>query len=141
MCYMSKNHSRWMHHPKFNHWKSGHRNRPTFMSGWNYPPVNVQELDDKYELFVYASGYQKGDFTINVVTDALVISAQAKSEEGTKFDWRRKEFDTGAFERKFALPEGVDVENIQAKYRDGVLTIELPKLEGFETKRMSVEIG
>ncbi len=138
---MSNNHSRRMHHPRFQNWKKSHASRPTFMSGWNYPPVNVLELDEKYELSVYASGYDKADISIDVVKDTLIISAEQKNDDSGSFGWRRREFATAGFERKFGLPEGVDVDGIAAKYSDGILEITLPKLSGFETKRTSVEVG
>lgn len=138
MCYRSSHHHKWMHHPKFRHYKKHHHRG---MHGrWQYPPVNVQEHDDHYQLLVYASGYQKEDFSISIVGEALVIKASGPDQNVEDTNWRRKEFYSGAFERRFQLPEGVDVEAISAKYDNGVLELTLPKQSGFETVRKSIDI-
>ena len=140
MCYLSRYHSKGMYHPRFKNSKRGHFSRQSFMSGWNYPPINVQEFDDKFELTVYVSGYEKDDFSINIVKDTIVICGDRKDSEADSFSWRRREFDASGFERKFGLPEGIDVDAITAKYVDGILEVSLPKLSGFETNRKAVEI-
>jgi len=137
---MSKYHSRCMDHPRFHHWKKHHSNKSSAANKWNYPPVNVHEFDDKYELYVYASGYEKKDFSINIVEDALVISAKQEGSSENDPTWRRREFSAGGFERRFGLPDGIDKDNIQAKYVKGILEIVLPKLSGFETVRQSISI-
>ncbi len=139
MC-RSSHYNKWTNHPKFRYWKGHHHGRAAYQSRWQYPPVNVQELDDQYQLFVYASGFKKEDFSVSIVADSLVIKAEGKESETAHTGWRRQEFYTGGFERRFQLPEGVDVDHIQARYQEGVLELTLPKQSGFETIRKSVDI-
>lgn len=105
---------------------------------WNNPPVNVREMDDKYELFVYAAGRTKEDFQIAVADGVLILKSDAKKDHA---EWRRQEFALEGFKRRFELPEGADVEGIEAKYENGVLVITLPKLEDFHTKRRTVDVA
>ena len=106
------------------------------------PPVNVEEFDDKYELSVFAAGYSKGDFNVNLENDELVVSAKVSETQGAENgNWRRKEFRPRGFERHFILNEKVDKDAVSAKYKDGVLTITLPKLSGFETTRAEIKIS
>ena len=105
------------------------------------PKVNVRELDDRYELFVYAAGYHKADFKVDLQDNTLIISATKQKAAETDTNWRRQEFRPKSFERQFELNEQVDKENITAKYEDGILKITLVKLEGFETFRRAVDIN
>ena len=119
-------------HPRKRAWRS------KFNASFNYPPANVRELDDKYELYLYAPGYEKSDFIIALIDDRLSISVkEKKKEEG---NWRRQEYSQREFVREFALSEKVDKSAIVAKYENGVLILSIPKLEEFETSRQEIEI-
>jgi len=109
-----------------------------FASSFNTPPVNVRELDDKYELHLFAPGLEKSDFVISVADQVLSISVDAKnSDQG---NWKRIEHVFKGFDRKFELNEKIDTAAITAKYENGVLVVSLTKLEGFETSRQEIEI-
>jgi len=116
--------------------KFGHHHR-----GGHFPKVNVQELDDRYELFVYAAGYSKADFKVDLSDNTLIIAATNTSKTESNYNWRRQEFRPRKFERQFELNEKIDKESITAKYEDGILKVTLSKLEGFETMRREVEIN
>ena len=136
MCHNRAFHKNWKNHPsaKFR----GHQGHPMkkfwkerFNAAFNYPPANVQELDDKYILYLYASGYEKSDFLIATIDNTLTISVE-KKQSIASIDWRRQEFSPHSFERRFELNEKIDISAISAKYENGVLIVTLPKLEGFE---------
>ena len=134
MCYRSMHHPHWKKHYA-KHWGTHHRYS-------NIPPVNVKETDTNYQILVYAAGYQKADFQVSIEDESLVISvAKGAGEHLNDTDWRRQEFKAGAFERQFELNEKVDKSNVEATYQDGILTITLPKLPGFETIRQDIQIG
>lgn len=119
--------------------KSGNRGfKSRFPSSFNFPPANVRELDDKYELYLFAPGYEKSDFIIALIDNRLSISVKEKEE--VKEDWKRKEYSNGDFLRQFELSEKVNKEGIVAKYDKGVLILSLPKLEEFETSRQEINI-
>ncbi len=102
------------------------------------PPANVRELDDKYELYLFAPGYEKGDFLIALMDDTLSVSVEKTSDQDG--NWKRKEFSPAGFIRQFQLNEKIDKESIVAKYENGVLILSLPKMEGFETMRKEIEV-
>ena len=109
-----------------------------FQTSHNYPPANVRELDDKYELYLFAPGYEKSDFIIAIVDDRLSISVKEKDQlDG---NWKRVEFSQREFVRQFELSDKVDKESIIATYEKGVLILSLPKLEEFETSRQEIKI-
>ena len=97
------------------------------------PAVNIKEDNDKFTLELAAPGMKKDDFHINVEKDVLTISSEREKEkEEKKEDFARREFFYSSFKRSFNLPDTVDVENIKADYKNGILNISLPKKE--ETK-------
>jgi len=103
------------------------------------PPVNVRELDDKYELHLFAPGYEKEDFLIAMVDKNLSISVEDKKEDQTS--WRRMEYNPQGFVRQFELNEKIDPKAISAAYNNGVLIISLAKLEGYESDRQEIKIS
>ena len=121
-----------MTHPGRRAWRS------RYQSSFNYPPANVREMDDKYELYLFAPGYEKSDFIIALIDERLSISVKEKTEE--EGNWRRKEFTQRDFVREFELSEKVDKSAIVAKYENGVLILSIPKLEEFETDRKEITI-
>lgn len=104
----------------------------------NQPPVNVRETDNSYELFLYAAGYDKGDFKISVTDQVLTISVESKQD--AESNWKRQEYQQNGFTRQFELNEKTDTSAIAATYQDGVLMLSLPKLEGFETTHKEITI-
>ncbi|GAB3991173.1 Hsp20/alpha crystallin family protein [Spirosoma daeguense] len=99
----------------------------------NVPAVNVKETETAFQLELAAPGLKKENLKINVENNRLTISynTESKSEETTE-KFTRQEFGFTSFERSFSLPKTVNADQIKAAYTDGILTVELPKVE--ETK-------
>lgn len=96
----------------------------------NVPAVNVKENETAFVLELAAPGLKKEDLKVNVVNNNLTIiykSAEKSDETTEKFT--RQEFGFTSFERSFRLPKTVNADAIKAAYTDGVLTVELPKVE------------
>lgn len=112
------------------------------MSAWSYPPVNVEELDDCYEIQLFAAGYVKGDFKISLEGNTMRIAVEKPdNEESEKRYSRQLQFKPGNFERYFELNDKIDTEAIVAKYEEGVLKVTLPKLAGSETTRQNIDVN
>lgn len=120
----------------------GHRRKKAwkekFAASFNTPPANVRELDDKYELHLFAPGLEKSDFIIALIDHVLSITVKEKTDDNG--NWKRLEYSLNGFVRQFELSEKVDKTAIEAKYEKGVLIVSLAKLEGFETTRQEIEI-
>ena len=102
-------------------------------------PVNVKETKDAYQLEVVAPGFEKNDFNVNLEKNILTISAEKKTEFGNKDEKQiLKEYNYHSFKRSFTVDEKVDAEKIEAKYVNGVLTLNLPRKE--EVKASAKEI-
>ena len=100
------------------------------------PAINVKESDKGYIVELAAPGMTKEDFCVHINDEGNLIikmeSKQEKKEEGTNVRYLRREFSYSKFEQTLILPDDVDKEKIAARVENGVLTVELPKME--ETK-------
>jgi HSP20 family protein len=109
-----------------------------FSDGADYtiPAVNISESEKKFEIEVAAPGLNKEDFNIKIENDLMTISSEKKSKEDQKEEGRfmRREFGFRSFSRSFSVPESVDQDKIKATHKNGVLTIELPKMEESKMK-------
>lgn len=112
---------------------------------WNnrkMPAVNISETKDNFLVEVAAPGMEKKDFHVSVEDGMLTISAE-KEEKKTekKKNYRRQEYSFETFERCFRLPENVRTEEVEAKYDNGVLKINLKKAEVVEPKKIEVAVA
>jgi len=107
------------------------------------PTVNISEKTDKYCIEVSAPGFDKSDFNVVVEDGLLKISGEHRSENETdETSFVRKEFNYGSFTRQFNLKDVVDIDNIVAKYENGILRLELAKNEKLMAKNVKqIEIA
>lgn len=105
------------------------------------PAVNIREDDKKYILDLAAPGMDKKDLKIDINEDLLTISSEIKNEkEENKDGYKRKEFSYSSFCRSFQIPENVNKDAIEANYKDGVLTVSLPK-DKEEKQKLSRQVS
>lgn len=99
------------------------------------PAVNVIETDKEYKVEIAVPGLTRDDFKIDINEDnELTVSMEKKVEkneesekEGKKHTYLRREFSYSSFRQRMILPDNVNVDNIDAKMENGVLTIDIPK--------------
>lgn len=105
------------------------------------PPLDLREDDDKLTVSVELPGLKREDFEISLQDGNLRIAGEKKSENEKKdgSTYRSERF-YGRFERAISLPVDVDGSKVQAVYRDGVLTITLPKAEKAKPKKIDVSV-
>lgn len=100
-----------------------------FPAGFRAPVVDVSEDDKRYLIEAELPGLSDKDLKLEVKDGVLEISAERKDrkeeKDGTK--WIRRERREFSFMRRFSLPDEVDAEKIEAAFKDGVLSVELPK--------------
>ena len=102
------------------------------------PAINVKETDKAYIVELAAPGMKKEDFDVNINHEGnLTIKMERKqeaNEEDKKARYLRREFSYTKFEQTLILPEDVHKDKISARVNDGVLTVELPKIQKEEVK-------
>ena len=95
----------------------------------NRPAVNVIETGEGFRIELSAPGLSKEDFSIGVEKDILTIEANKETKELDGEKIVKREFDFSTFKRTFRLPETIDVNNINASFLNGILSISLAKKE------------
>lgn len=110
--------------------------------GTAYPKVNVYEYDDKVGVIAEIPGLDKKDLKIEVEDGKLTISGD---KHGT-FDVKgakviRRELKQSSFKRQFELGDLLDGEKVKANFKDGLLSIEIPKIEPQMPQKKVVKIG
>lgn len=104
------------------------------------PAIDVSDDDHQYTISVELPGGRKEDVTVEVQDDVLTIRGEKKSErEEKKEKSRYVERSYGSFSRSFRLPADADAEHIDAAFKDGVLTLRLPKVEAAKPRTIAVK--
>ncbi|MEE9167832.1 MAG: Hsp20/alpha crystallin family protein [Candidatus Neomarinimicrobiota bacterium] len=106
------------------------------------PSFDVVEKEKEHEVRVEAPGMKKSDFHVAAKDGVLTISGEKKDEEsknGDRYSYRESRY--GRFSRSFRLPDEATEKNIKANYKDGVLTVSLPRSKPLKAKEIEVEIS
>jgi HSP20 family protein len=104
------------------------------------PNVNTRETEEAYHIEVELPGVKKENVDIQVDGNVLTISGERNVREEVKDeDYHKVESRYGLFSRIFKLPEKVDVSNIEAEFKDGILEVAIPKLK-VDTSSKKIEI-
>lgn len=102
------------------------------------PAINVKESDKAYTVELAAPGMKKEDFDVHINDDGnLTIKMESKhesKEDDKNTRYLRREFYYSKYEQTLILPDDVDKNKISAHVDNGVLTVDLPKIEVAETK-------
>lgn len=110
------------------------------LSGRDSPLMNwgfdVDDRENEMVVSADAPGFEPDDFDVQIVGDSLVVKAEHKEEEkkGNGHHYRR-----GSLYRRVALPPGVEADQIQARYHNGVLEVHVPKGEQAKGKRIAIK--
>jgi len=105
------------------------------------PALDVSEIDDHVRVTAELPGLDKDDVEISVDGDNLVLSGEKKQEdERREGGYHRAERYYGAFSRRIPLPCDVNFDKAEATFKNGVLTVTLPKTEEAKRKHKKIEI-
>ena len=104
------------------------------------PVVDIIERENDFNIKVELPGVDKKDVKITVQNDVLTIKGEKKQESEKKGEnYYRVERYYGTFQRSFTLPSSVASDNINASYDNGILTINIPKVEEAKPKEIEVK--
>ena len=106
-----------------------------FNKMFSSPKVNIKEEEEAFVIEMSVPGFKKSDFNITIDQQTLSISSKSeKSNEDKNKNYNLKEFTYNNFKRNFTLPETVNTDDIDAKYSEGILYLNLPKKEEAKQK-------
>jgi HSP20 family protein len=109
-------------------------------SGWT-PALDLYQNNDNVVAVVELPGMRKEDIEISFQDGTLTISGERKDETSPENGATRTERSTGKFRRSITLPTRVDVNKVNATYKDGVLTVTLPKAEDAKPKQIQINLN
>jgi HSP20 family protein len=123
-----------------------------FNEGWNAPEasssssvawaprVDIHEEKDRFVVLADVPGVEPKDIDITAEKGVLTIRGERRSEKrDTDTGYERVERVSGAFLRRFTLPEGANTESIKAKQTNGVLEVTIPKAAAVQPRRISID--
>lgn len=117
--------------------------RPSLAGGeyqdWS-PTADISEADDEYLIRAALPAVKKEDVEVTYKDGMLTLKGERRQKEQQKGEkFHRVETYYGNFERSFALPDVIDADAIKAEYKDGMLTIHVPKLEPKKVTTIAVQ--
>ncbi len=104
-----------------------------------FPPINVGSTPDRVDIYLFAAGLDPKSLDLSIQQNLLAVSGTRKVpvDEGAVY-YRRERFD-GEFRRVITLPDDVDPDRVDAKYRDGVLQITVQRREAARPRQIQVQ--
>ena len=115
-------------------------NQSQLFSGWT-PALDLYQSNDNLVAVIELPGMRKEDIEISLHEGMLTISGERKHQTGENEKAERSERYVGKFRRSISLPARVDASKVSASYKDGILTVTLPKAEEAKPKKIQVNVA
>lgn len=114
--------------------------RETASGGFRMPNVDVLDRDKEIVVRAEVPGVEKDDLDVSIHDSSLTIRGHSRREdEEEKGTYYRHEVSYGEFLRTLQLPTEVDAEQVKAKFKNGILEVTLPKVEGAKGRSIEIE--
>jgi HSP20 family protein len=112
----------------------------TALGQMEYPAVNISEDDKNITVEAELPGMDSKDIDISLQNNMLVLQGEKKFEdEQSQGNYQRIERSYGSFSRTIPLSSSVDEDNVKASFKNGILTVTLPKQEKAQGKKIAIE--
>ncbi len=106
------------------------------------PRVDIEEHEDRFDVHADLPGVKKEEISVTVENGTLTIKGErSRFSDSKSKNVKRSERTYGAFSRSFRVGEQIEVDKITATYRDGVLTLSVPKAEAARPKSIDVKVA
>ena len=103
-----------------------------------FPPINVGATPERVDVYLFAAGLDPKSLDISIQQNLLAVSGDRKVPVDEAADYYRQERFDGEFRRVITLPDDVDPDRVDAKYRDGVLQITVQRREAARPRQITV---
>jgi HSP20 family protein len=104
-----------------------------------FPPVNLGATTDAVEVYLFAPGLDPGKLDLKLEQNLLTIGGERNSQAKEGAIYYRQERFSGPFQRVIELPDDVDPDRVQARYRDGILHITAQRRESAKPHQITVQ--
>ena len=106
------------------------------------PTVDIAETENGFEIRAELPGVSENDVNVSVTDNLLTIKGEKQQEEETEDkNYHRVERRYGSFQRSFTLPRHIEIDAIKAEFKDGVLTLGIPKMEAAKPTEIPIKIN
>ena len=109
------------------------------LAAGSFPAVNIGVSEQQVDIYVFAAGMDPNTLNISLQQNLLTIEGERKIEYPENVQFYRKERSSGNFRRVLTLPEDVDADKVEARYRDGVLQITVQRREAVRPRQIEVK--
>ena len=103
-----------------------------------FPPLNVGATPERVDVYLFAANLDPKSLDLSIQQNVLAVSGSRKVEVNENADYYRRERFDGDFRRVIMLPDDVDPERVEAKYRDGILQITIQRRESARSRQITV---
>jgi HSP20 family protein len=104
------------------------------------PALEFRENENEYNIYIEVPGLEKDGIEISVNDDTLVLKGEKKYAKEERGEVHINEIHFGSFRREIPLPKNCNKEKIDASYKNGILTLSLPKIEEKKPERKKIEV-
>ena len=103
-----------------------------------FPPINIGATAERVDVYLFAAGVDSKSIDVSIQQNLLTVSGSRKVTVNPEAEYYRRERFDGEFRRVIALPEDVDPERVEAKYRDGVLQVTVQRRQPARPRQVEV---
>jgi len=104
-----------------------------------FPPINMGAAADGIDIYVYAAGMDLKSIELNIQRNLLTVAGEREVPVDENATYYRQERFSGPFRRVIALPDDVDPDRIEAKYRDGILQISARRRASAKPRQITIQ--
>jgi HSP20 family protein len=104
-----------------------------------FPPINIGATPERVDVYLFAAGVDPKSIDVSIQHNLLSVSGSRKVTVNTEAEYYRRERFDGEFRRAIALPDDVDPERVEAKYRDGVLQVTVQRRQPVRPRQVEVQ--
>jgi len=105
------------------------------------PECDIYETKGEYKIYFDIPGVEKNDIDLKVEKNVLTLTAESSKKPEDKYECLREELSYAGYKRSFELTDVVDSEKINADYKNGSLTLTLPKKEKHKAKEVKITVN
>ena len=109
-----------------------------FGTARDFPPINIWLGDNSVVVTAELPGVTRDDVTLNLQDDVLTLEGKREPHQQEDGNWQRRERSYGSFSRAVQLPFRIDPDKVQARFNNGVLEVELERLEADRPKKIEI---
>jgi HSP20 family protein len=109
------------------------------LAAGSFPAVNIGVSEQQVDIYVFAAGMDPKTLNISLQQNLLTIEGERTIEYPEHVQFYRQERSSGSFRRVLTLPEDVDADKVEARYRDGVLQITVRRREAVRPRQIEVK--